>query len=185
MSYVKVNIPKNGDGAGCPVSNSSDIYVIDIEDVLSEPTREVGNTAMVGDITLKTGAVAQVIYGTPSTISDTEEYSGDPDAHGVIQGIAFDHPGNSTQIKNFIEYAMNRSFIVLVKECDGSEAGRVQYFGNKCNPLVLTPERTSDTSANKRRMAFAQAMVGKFLPGDYSGELPATASEATGASETA
>lgn len=40
MPYVKVSIPKNGDGAGCADPKSSEIIVIDVEDIVTEPTRE-------------------------------------------------------------------------------------------------------------------------------------------------
>lgn len=51
--YTKVSIPKNGDGAGCPVSRSSNIIIIDVDDIKVEPTREVGNTALKGDLELE------------------------------------------------------------------------------------------------------------------------------------
>ena len=73
----------------------------------------------------------------------------------------------------------------LVKECDGSAAGRVQAFGNKCNPLFLTVERTDSSEANKRKLTWKQDIAGKFLPADYEGELPALADAATAVTESA
>ena len=67
--YTKVSIPKNGDGAGCPVSRSSNIIIIDVDDIKVEPTREVGNTALKGDLELVEGAKAVAIYATPTTIT--------------------------------------------------------------------------------------------------------------------
>lgn len=170
--YTKVSIPKNGDGAGCPAPKSSDIIIIDVEDIESEPTRTVGDPKMTGNYTLKADAKAVAVYGTPSTINLTEEYSGDPDARGCMQGVAFDHPGNSAEIKGFIESFMNRGVVILVKECDGSAEGRVEAYGNKCNPLYLTVERTDSNESRKRTLTFKQEISGKFLPGDYSGEMP-------------
>ncbi len=183
--YTKVSIPKNGDGAGCAVSRSSDIIIVDVDDIKTEPTREVGNPAMKGDLELNEEAKAVVIYGTPTTIEETEEYSGDADARGVKQGVAFEHPGNSSAIKGFTEAFMNKGVVILVKECDGTANGKVQMFGRKCNPLFLSAERTGNNEANKRKFTFKQELNDKFLPGDYSGAMPAVADAAKAASETA
>lgn len=177
--YVKVSIPQNGDGAGCPAPKSSDVIVMAADDVKTEPTRTVGDTSMTGDFALAEGAKAVTVYGTPSTINLTEEYGGDPDARGVKQGVAFSHPGNSSAIKGFIEHFMNRPVIIIVKECDGSEAGKMEVYGSKCNPLYLSVERTDNNESRKRTLTFKQEMNGKFLPGDYTGALPDLAAAAT------
>lgn len=183
--YKKVSIPKSGDGAGCPVAKSSDVIIIDVEDIKTEPTRAVGDPTMTGDLELEEGAKAVAIYGTPSTITENEEYSGDPDARGVKQGFEFEHPGDSAAIKGFIEAFLNKGVVILSKECDGSSAGRVKCYGSKCNPLFLTPERTGNNEANKRRLTFAQELPGKFLAGEYSGAMPPIAEAAAAASEGA
>ncbi|MDD7454961.1 MAG: hypothetical protein PUK70_01725 [Bacteroidales bacterium] len=185
MSYTKVSLPKLSLGAGCPTPKSPDIIIIDVDDVVTEPTRSVGNTALVGDITLKASAKAVRIYGTPSTINITEEYSGEDDARGIMQGLEFEHPGNSVEVKNFIEAFLNKGVIAIVKECDGSSAGRMQLFGSKCNPLLITPETTISKESTKRKFTLKQSTVGPFLPGDYSGKLPEIASDATSGSEGA
>lgn len=185
MAYTKVSIPKNGDGAGCPVPKSCDIIIVDVSDIATEPTRTIGNTETVGDLTLSETAKAVKIYGTPSTINLTEDYSGDPDARGVKQGLEFEHPGNSKAIKDFTEAFLNKGVVALVKECDGSAKGRTQIFGSKCNPLFITPETTNSKEATKRKFAMKQEVVGQFLPGDYSGAEPAVAADATAAVEGA
>ena len=150
MAYVKSSIPRPGDGAGCAATRKSQIILVDVEDVASEPAREVGNCVVTGDLTLKTGAKAISIYATASTIQVTEELSGDPDAEGIKTGIVFDHPGNSVAIKNFIEIFKNRGVIAIVQECDGTTAGRPQIMGRVCNPLRLSLETKMDGEATKR-----------------------------------
>ena len=51
--YAKVSIPKNGDGAGCAVIKDENIILIDVEDIVAEPTRSIGNVQTEGDYTLK------------------------------------------------------------------------------------------------------------------------------------
>ncbi|MBO4935153.1 MAG: hypothetical protein J6C94_00085 [Alistipes sp.] len=179
MSYNKISIPKNGDGAGCATPKLSEIIIIDAADIKVEPTRTVGDTTMTGDFELLEGAKALSIYGTPSSIEYIEEHTGEADARGVKVGIAFEHPGNSKEIKSFNEAYMNRAVVALVKECDGSATGRTQAFGSKCNPLFLTTESTNNKEATKRKFTFKQEMADKFLPGDYTGAEPTLADKPT------
>lgn len=179
MAYVKLSIPRPGDGAGCAATRKSLIIIIDVEDVASEPTREVGNCNVTGNVTLKTGAKAISIYATASTIQLTEELSGDPDAEGIKTGLVFEHPGNSVAIKNFLEVFKNRGVIAIVQECDGSAAGRPQILGRVCNPLRLSLETKMDGEATKRTLTWKQALPDKFLAGEYSGEMPEIAEDAS------
>lgn len=179
MAYTKVSIPKNGDGAGCATAKSSEIIVIDVEDIETEPTRSVGNVQLQGDYKLKEGTKAVCIYATAPTIEYTEDYSGEADARGVKQGVGYEHPGNSVDIKNHTEAFMNKGVVILVKECDGTEGGRVQAFGSKCNPLYMTPETTNNKESCKRKFVWKQDQIDKFLPGDYSGTMPDVADPAT------
>lgn len=185
MTYVKVSIPKDGDGAGCAVPRKSRIILVDVDDVASEPTRSVGNVATSGNLTLNENAKAVSVYATASTIQITEEYGGDPDAEGVMNGLVFEHPGNSVAIKNFLEVYKNKGVIALVTECDGTSAGRTQIIGRVCNPLRLSVETTMNNEATKRALTFKQAMNDKFLAGEYSGEMPAIADEPSSASQAA
>ena len=178
MAYKKVSVPKNGDGAGCAVAKSSEIIIIDAEDILTEPTRTVGDVTMKGDYTLKEGAKAVRIYATAPTIELTEEYSGEPDARGVKLGIAYEHPGNSAAIKNHVEGFMNRGVVILTKECDGTSKGRMQAFGSKCNPLYMTPESTNNKESCKRKFVWKQEQVSMFLAGEYKGEMVDIAEDA-------
>lgn len=177
MSYVKSSIPRPGDGAGCAATRKSQIILVDVGDVASEPTREVGNVNTDGDLTLTSAGTAVSVYATSSTIQVTEELSGDPDAEGVKNGLVFEHPGNSVAIKNFIEVFKNRGVIALVQECDGTSAGRTQIIGRVCNPLRLSLETKMDGEGTKRTLTWKQAINDKFLAGEYSGKLPEVAAD--------
>lgn len=179
MAYVKLSIPRPGDGAGCAATRKSQIVLIDAEDVASEPSREVGDCSVTGDITMNEGAKAVSLYATASTIQVTEELSGDPDAEGIKNGLAFDHPGNSVAIKNFIEVFKNRGVIAIVQECDGTAAGRTQIVGRVCNPLRLSLETKMDGEATKRTLTWKQAQPDKFVAGEYSGKIPEVAGTST------
>ena len=140
-----------------------------MEDIATEPARSVGNTELDGDLTLKESAKAVGIYATPSSIVITEEVSGEVDARSIIKGLEYVHPGDSVDIANHQEAFLNKGVVALVKECDGSSAGRTRLIGSKCNPLYLSPEYTNSNEATNRKFVWKQNQGDKFVVGTYSG----------------
>lgn len=177
MAYMKVSIPRPEDG-GAPTVKNATVILVDINDIDSEPSRTLGNTQVVGDLTLKTGAKAVGIYATPSSIVPTEEQSGEVDARGIIQGVEYVHPGNSVAIANHTEAYLNRPVVSLVRECNGA-SGKTLIIGSKCNPLYMQPEFTNSKEASNRKFVWKQDMPSKFVIGTYTGALPTLADDAT------
>ena len=124
--YTKVSIPKGGDGAGCAVIKDPNIILIDVDDIVTEPTRSHGNVVMEGDFTLAENATAIAMYATPTSIACGADQEGEVDAKGYKDKVEFEHPGDSDESENFAEAAANKGFVVLVKQCDGTTAGKVK-----------------------------------------------------------
>lgn len=183
MAYTKVSIPRNEDG-GAPTVKNATVIIVDINDVDSEPTRELGNTEVVGDLTLKTGAKAVGIYATPSSIIPTEEPAGEVDAKGILQGVEFVHPGDSVAIANHTEAFLNRPVIILVRECNGSSAGKCRIIGSTCNPLYMQPEYTNSKDATNRKFVWKQDQPSKYVIGTYTGAIPSLADNASSESSS-
>ena len=175
--YTKVSIPKNGDGAGCAIIKDPNIILVDVDDIVSEPTRSHGNVNMEGDLELAEGAKSIAIYATSSSIVCGSDNEGEEDAKGYKDKVEFEHPGDSDESENFAEAAANRKFVALVKQCDGSSAGKVKMYGRKCNPLSLTVETTDTKDAAKKKFAFVQSLADKYRPGVYNGIMPTLADE--------
>ncbi len=180
MTYVKVSIPKASDGAGAAAIKKPTVILIDVDDVATEPSREVGSAVVSGNITLKTGAKAVGIYATPSSIAITRESNGEVDARSLIKGLEYNHPGDSDAIESHLEGFLNKGVIALVTECDGSAGGRVRMVGSVCNPLYLQPEYTNNNEAASNRFVWKQAQGDKFGVATYTGTLPTIASDGTG-----
>ena len=182
--YTKVSIPKNSDGAGAATIKDPTVILVDVEDIANEPTRTVGNTELDGDLTLKESAKAVGIYATPSSIVITEEVSGEVDARSIIKGLEYVHPGDSIDIANHQEAFLNKGVVALVKECNGSAAGRTRLIGSKCNPLYLSPEYTNSNEATNRKFVWKQNQGDKFVVGTYSGAAVTLAAAAAASEET-
>ncbi|MBQ7622260.1 MAG: hypothetical protein IJS66_00790 [Bacteroidales bacterium] len=175
--YVQVSIPKLSDGAGSAVAKDPNVLVMFVDDIATEPTRSHGNVAMNGNYTLASGKKAIALYLTPGTISAGYDTEGEVDAKGFKHKLEGEHPGDDASVENFVEAAANKGMVVLVKSCDGG-SGKVKAYGSKCNPLFLTPEVTDSKEGNKTKLAFAQEVAQKFLPGVYTGTLPEAAAAA-------
>ncbi len=177
--YTKTSIPKTG-ALAAPVIKSDEIIIVDANDVASEPTRAFGNTVATGDLTLAESAKGVRIQVSSHTIDCGYDQDGEVDAKGFKQRVAFDYPGNTPELDNFIEYYANRGVLILVKSC---ETGKTKLYGQKCNPLRLTAEPTENNEASKTHLAFAQEVAGALLPSVYSGAVPAVAADPADASD--
>lgn len=175
--YSPVSIPKQGAGAACPLTTKPNIILVPVDLVSVEPTRVVGNTALTGDLALATTEKAVGIYATPNTVDITEESEGDLDARGVKSGIAFEHPGNSKAIADFVEYNRNRGFIIMATQSDGNKA-TVKYLGSIDNPLYLSVETTNNKEACKRKLTFKQEQRQSRGISTYAGKMPELATDA-------
>lgn len=167
----------NGDSAGCAIIKDPNIILIDVSDIVSEPTRSYGNVVMEGDYTLKETAKAIGIYATSSSIVCGSDQEGEEDAKGYKDKVEFEHPGDSDDSENFAEAAANKGFVILVKQCDGTAEGKVKAYGRKCNPVRITVETTDTKDASKKKFSFVQSVADKFRPGVFTGTMPELAAE--------
>ena len=169
MPYIKKSIGRVTGGAGNPSPKHPMILIFEFEDVEQFPTREVGVTVYSEGFALKKGAKLQPVYATPSSIEVLQEAEGDTDARGYKKGVKFDHPGNSSEIEDFIEYNSNRNLGAIVRSCNGKQ---VRIFGDPCNPLSLKAETSDTKDATKTTITLQQDVRDVYRVLTYTGELP-------------
>ncbi len=174
MPYIKKSIGRVTGGAGNPSPKHPMILIFEWEDVKNFPTREVGVTTYSEGFALKEGAKLQPVYATPGSIEVLQESEGDADARGFKKGVKFDHPGNSSDIEDFIEYNSNRNLGAIVRSCNGKQ---VRIFGDPCNPLSLKAETSDTKDATKTTMTLQQDVRDAYRVLTYTGELPAIMDE--------
>lgn len=170
MPYIKKSIGRVAGGAGNPSPKHPTILVFESEDIEQFPTREVGVTTYAEGFALKTGAKLQPVYAPPpSSIEVLQEAEGDADVRGYKKGVKFDHPGNSADIEDFIEYNSNRNLCVIVRSCDGKT---VRIVGSPCNPLSLKADTSDNKDGTKTSLTMQQDVRDAYRVLTYTGELP-------------
>lgn len=157
---------------GIVVSKNPEIIIIDVDDVAVEPRRTFGNTIISTDIEVMEGGEAINIMASPLSIECGYEQEGEVGARGFKHKVAFEYPGDSTVLDNFIEAFANKGVLAIVKSC---ETGKTKLFGRKCNPLRLQAEPTDTKDARKTKLTFAMEYPSRLVPSIYAGIVPLAA----------
>lgn len=174
MTYVKASIPKLP-GGGAPVPKKDRIIILDVEDVATDITREIGVTTASTGLTLTTGAKGVSIQVARASINAGYTNEGEIDAKTFKDKVEFDYPGDSVPLNNFIEAFANKGVIIIVDSCEGGK----KVYGRKCNPLFLTTEPTDSNEAVRTHFTFEQEMGDAFLPRVFTGTVPDVADDAS------
>lgn len=169
MAYVAKSIGRPAGGAGNPTPKLPNILIYDMEDCESYPTRTVGTTTAAEGFKLKAEKKLFGVYATPSSIEILQEAEGDADQRGYKKGVKFEHPGNSDDIEDFIEYYSNKNLGVFVKDCNGK---RARSIGDPCQPLSMKVETTESKDGTKVTITLQQDVRDEFRILRYTGELP-------------
>ncbi len=174
MSYTRKTVGLPAAGAGNPSPKSPTIQIFEVGDIATYPTREVGVTTAAEGFAFITGKEPIAVYATPSTIEILQEAEGDADARGYKKGVKFDHPGNSTDIEDFIEYHSNKNLIAVVSNFSGTKQ---RIIGSPDNPLSLKAENQDTKDGAKNTITLQQDIRDEFRILWYTGEITGVSPE--------
>lgn len=169
MAYVTKSIGRPAGGAGNPTPKNPNVLLFDMEDVETYPTRTVGVTTASAGFKLKEGKKMFGLYLTPGSIELIQEPEGDADARGYKKGVKGEHPGNSVQSEDFVEYYSNKNLGAFVRDCNDNSA---RLIGDPCNPLSMKVESTESKDGTKKTITLQQDVRDEFRILRYTGELP-------------
>mgnify|MGYP006289151795 FL=1 len=172
--YTMVSVVKPKPGAGTPGNKKDRIVIFDWDDVLTF-NRVPGEAAVDGNLVMKAGKYQIEIYATLSSISPSYSTEGDPDAMGIIHALAFNHPGASKEIKDFLQNHLNKNLGAIVQKCGSNE---MTVYGSPCHPLQLNPTGVEDENQVAQQITLTGINRTEYWPADYTGTL--TLASATG-----
>ena len=174
MSYVKVSVTKPGANAGIGGDHKDKVVLFDWDDVTGGYERDSKGIVITGPLAFKPGAYMVEVYATLHTINPTAKTTGDPDNKGVVQGVKFNHPGNTQEIREFRFNWMNKNIGIIDRKCSSSD---MDMYGSPCNPLQMNFDYKNDKDANSSEFTFESTGKGPDIA-VYNGTL--TLSSVTG-----
>jgi hypothetical protein len=165
--YVKVDVTKPGDNKGVGGDKKANVLVFDWDDVLTNPPRDDKGIVITGNLVFKAGSYMSKIYATQSTIKAGADSEGDPDAKGITQSVEFEHPGSSSQIREFRANWMNKNIGIIIERCSSTEKS---LYGTPCAPLQMVFKAEDDKDKNKTTFTFKSTQKGPDIA-DYQGTI--------------
>lgn len=168
MTYIKKSIPRAAGNPGIGITPRNMLVLIDTDDVLNMPGPNDAGVMIEDDIVLKPGRYAFGIYMTAGTAEVTSAAEGETDQIGFIPSIKFNHPGNEQEVREFKANCINKTYIGIMRYCDGRPA---DLIGTMCNPCRITPSYTGSSESNVNEMTMTQISKGAdiFM---YKGTIP-------------
>lgn len=170
MSYLKVSVPRanTGTSPGAYKAKKPNVAIVDADDVLAFPGRDSKGIKELGNYVLKPNARMIRIYMTPETLEASFVTEGPEDGKVFKSTFKGDHPGESLEIKEFIQNWLGRPVIIFEENCRNNT---MNTYGTACSPMKLTTEFNSNKEGTKHMLTFEQPNPVEFLPGYYTGEL--------------
>jgi hypothetical protein len=168
MTYVKTDIPKASGNPGTGGNKKDQIILMALQDILNFPERDSKGVVITGDFVMKPGCYAVRIYATKESIKAGSTSEGDTDAEGFNHNLEFEHPGNSTDIREFKTHWLSQDIIALVEHCSN---GKKDLLGTLCAPLRLSTKWEDDKDKNKSTITLKSSQKSEFEVADYRGSL--------------
>ncbi|OBQ56095.1 hypothetical protein JJL45_05220 [Tamlana sp. s12] len=173
MSYIKLSVPRatGGTSPGAYKAKKPNVAIVDADDILSYPGRDSKGVNVTGSYVLKANANMIRIYMTPETIEASFESEGPEDGKVFKQMFKGEHPGETLEIREFIQNWLGRPVIVFEENCRDNT---MNVYGTQCSPLKLNPSFTSNKEGTKHTISFEQPNPVEYVPGYYTGALTFT-----------
>jgi hypothetical protein len=168
-TYMKINVSKpQGISPGAAAPKDPNVTVVDVEDIQFFPARDGKGVKYTGNFVMKPGAKMIQFYSTASKVSAPYESDGEEDAVAIAQSFEAQHPGNSLEIKEFIQNWLGKNVIIFHGSCVDNFR---EVLGTKCAPLQLKPAKQDNNEGRFHTLVFEQFNPSAMVPGHYEGAL--------------
>lgn len=170
--YNKVNIVKKPGQTGSP-SPKNEIVLVEAEDI-TFPNSDLKGVLLAGAPTVNpnvAGARFITLYSTKSKTEASMETEGDEDAMTFASKFMAQVPGNTLELKEFIQNWNGKNIIIFHKAC-GEDFYEV--MGTPCAPLQLKSTKTDNNDGRFWTLNFEPFAKSGFVPKQFNGVLPFT-----------
>jgi hypothetical protein len=171
MTYIKRNLAKPAGISPGSSAPKSQIAIIDIEDLAPNgfPVSDSSGVKLMGSFVMKEGAKPYLIYSTRSKTEAPYESDGDEDSININQSFKVHHPGNTLEVKEFIQNWLGRNVVVAHRACQDNFW---EVMGTPCAPLQIMPTKQDNNDGRHYEIMFQAFASTALVPKHFEGELP-------------
>jgi len=169
MPYFRKSVASPGGiSPGSAKPKNANVTLLFVDDILSWPVRNDSGILYEGNFVMKAGASMLQVYMTPKKQKPGYVGEGEVDEMSIQQKFEGSHPGNSLEIKEFIQNTIGKDVIIMSGDCQGKS---FEVFGTPCSPLRMKPTGVLDDTRTGHDMVFDQSLPTGLLPGTYNGSV--------------
>ena len=166
---MKVNLAKaSGSSAPGAAAPKNEIIIMEAEGIQSFPISDEKGVVMLGNFVMKNGEKMITVYSTKSKTDAPMETEGDEDTMSFKAKLVLQHPGNSKEVKEFVQYWTGRNVVAMHKAC-----GEAHYevMGTPCAPLQLKGAKQDNNDGRMWTLTFEPFAKSGFVPKIYEGDV--------------
>jgi hypothetical protein len=166
---MKVNL-KKATGSSSPGSAApkNEIIIMEAEDIAVFPISDEKGVVMQGSFAMKPGTNMVTVYSTKSKTDAPMETEGDEDTMSFKAKLVLQHPGNSTEVKEFVQYWTGKNVVAMHKACGENY---YEVMGTPCAPLQLKAAKQDNNDGRMWMLTFEPFAKSGYVPKNYDGAV--------------
>lgn len=166
---MKVNLTKatgvSSPGAAAP---KNEIIIFEFLPGFVFPPSDPGGVKIQGNFVLPGGDTMITLYSTKSKTEASMETEGDEDSQSFKSMFKAQHPGNSKEVKEFVQFWTGKNVGVMHKACGENY---YEVMGTPCAPLQLKSAKKDDNDGRSWTLNFEPFAKSGFVPKIYEGTV--------------
>lgn len=164
---LNLNKPAGNSNAGS-AAGKNEIIIFDVQDLSFFPPSDDGGVEIEGSFVLNAGGNMIKVYSTKSKTEASMETDGDEDMMSFKSKVVLQHPGNSKEVKEFVQMWTGRDVIVMHKACGENH---YEVMGTPCAPLQLKATKQDNNDGRMYNLTFEPFAKSAFVPKIYTGAV--------------
>lgn len=164
---VNLNKPSANSSAGAAAAKNQ-IVVMEAETIAVFPPSDEKGVVMEGAFVMEAGEPPVTLYSTKSKTEAPMETEGDEDTMSFKSSFKAQVPGNTKEIKEWVQYWTGRNIILGHKACGEKH---YEIMGTPCAPLQLKSAKQDNNDARLWNLTFEPFAKSGFVPKIYEGEF--------------
>lgn len=166
---MKVNLNKpTGTSSPGAAASKNEIIFIEAETIDSYPIPDENGVKLQGSFVLEAGEKMVKVYSTKSKVDAGMETDGEEDMMSFKPKLVLAHPGNKTEVKEFVQYWTGRNIVALHKACGENH---YEVMGTPCAPLQLKAAKQDNNDGRSWTMTLEPFANTGFVPQEYEGAV--------------